>query len=108
MVVFLLEAKEDAVTARSGKTYFCLFIFTLVLFAGGILSGLLVAYADDQSTTIEVDNGDHVIRFFIEGKEMAVLDSAGMHVYGDLSYNGVLTDGTPLHLRQGGENDSNE
>lgn len=93
--------------ARPRKTYLNLIIFTLFLFTGGISFGQCVQ-ADDGVTAIEVDSTNNVIRFYVEGEEVAILDSEGIHVYGDVSYNGVLMDGTPLHIEQGGENDSGE
>ncbi|GAB3326651.1 hypothetical protein GCM10027428_35370 [Haliea atlantica] len=94
--------------ARSRKTYLYLIIFILVSFAGGVLTGLLSAKAGDGITAVEVDSANNVVRFYAGGKEVAILGSQGMHVFGDLSYNGVLMDGTPVHIAQGGANDTDE
>lgn len=45
-----------------------------------------------QPTRIEADNDAHVIRFFIDGKEEAFLDSTGLHVKGEIGYGGNITD----------------
>ncbi len=45
-----------------------------------------------KDTRIEVDEQAHVIRFFIDGKEMAVLDALGLHVIGDIDYTGAMND----------------
>lgn len=78
-------------------------IFILGVLFSGILFGLAInhrpartalineAYAASESgTVILADHG--VIRFMVDGEEQARIDSAGIHVNGNVRYSGSLTD----------------
>ena len=52
------------------------------------------------ATQIITDGEQGVIRFLIGGKETMRLDETGLHVFGDLSYNGTVMDGTPPHMQE--------
>jgi len=45
-----------------------------------------------MATRIEVDDQAGVIRFYVKGQEQALLDTAGLHVHGDINFTGVMTD----------------
>lgn len=47
---------------------------------------------EPASTRIEVDDQAGVIRFFIDGREKARFDAAGLHVRENIDYGGMLTD----------------
>lgn len=53
--------------------------------------------ADAQSsaapTRVEADSHANAIRFFVNGKEQAVLDSDGLHINGSIDFTGTITDG---------------
>ena len=47
---------------------------------------------ESATTRIEIDEKSDVIRFFIKGEPAALLDEQGLHVVGDIVYDGVLSD----------------
>ena len=48
--------------------------------------------AADEATRIEFDQKSGAIRFIVSGQEQAVLDVAGLHVNGDITYIGTIKD----------------
>lgn len=60
-----------------------------------------------MATRVEIDPAAHVIRFVIGGREAMLLDATGLHVRGDVSYGGAVSDYGPAgfdsHINQTGE-----
>ena len=48
--------------------------------------------AKQPATRIETDQKTGVIRFIVNGKEVARIDANGLHVRGNVDYTGTLTD----------------
>lgn len=69
---------------------------TMLALLTGVLLGLAAsqllpaAHAKDPETTINTEGG--VIVFVVEGQKKAWIDASGLHVNGDISYAGTLTD----------------
>jgi hypothetical protein len=47
---------------------------------------------DATPTRIVIDPRSNTIRFIISGKEVGLFDKSGLHVDGDVTYTGVITD----------------
>ena len=45
-----------------------------------------------QSTRVETDQKTGVIRFIVNGREEALIDSTGLHVRHNVEYGGTITD----------------
>ncbi len=69
-----------------------------------------VAQIGDVDTHLAVDTEHNIIRIMIEGKEVGRFDKDGLHVRGDISYGGSLTDygakGFDAHTAHGGGGDA--
>jgi hypothetical protein len=69
---------------------------TTLTLAIGVSIGLVLAQllptarAESPEATIKTDGG--VIVFLVEGQEKARIDTAGLHVNGDVGYSGVIAD----------------
>lgn len=50
------------------------------------------AQSRPDRVVIEADQDSGVVRFVIDGREVARLDAAGLHVRGDINFGGALTD----------------
>ena len=46
----------------------------------------------NENTAVVVDEEAGVIRFFIKGKEMALIDETGLHVREEINFGATLTD----------------
>lgn len=75
-----------------------------------MLTGGAIAFAAKpaapERVVIVSDHEAGAVRFMIDGKEQARLDATGLHVRGDISYDGTLTDygaaGFEAHTARGG------
>jgi hypothetical protein len=63
--------------------------------------------AADEATRIEIDQKAQVIRFMIDGHERAILDDAGLHVQGDITYVGMIKDIGAEGYSAAGRDDAN-
>lgn len=76
---------------------FVLFACLIASFVAGRATAIPHAQADAQlaamPTRVDEDSQANVIRFFIGGKEQAILDSEGLHINGSVDYTGAITDG---------------
>ena len=60
----------------------------------------LQADVPQPAAQIITDEKAGIISILIKGKEVVRIDEAGLHVFGDMSYNGTITDGTPPHIEE--------
>jgi hypothetical protein len=87
------------------------FLAALFVFMAGPIAPALAqdsrpspqAQAGPTPTRIEVDTASNVIRFFVGGREQAVLDAGGLHVNGNVDYSGTITDGNRYSQPSGGQ-----
>lgn len=70
----------------------------------------LVVEVGDTDTRLIVDTEQNIVRVMIEGEEVGRFDKDGLHVRGDISYGGSLTDygakGFDAHTAHGGGGDA--
>lgn len=90
---------------RLNQKYALFAVLKVLVLLGAFYTGTVYAETKSPAPSVLVDPENNAIRFIIDGKEMAVIDGQGMHIYGNFSYNGTMTDGTPLHLMKDREAD---
>lgn len=77
------------------------FLYGVVLSALLLLTApILQADVPQPAAQIITDEKAGIISILIKGKEVVRIDEAGLHVFGDMSYNGTITDGTPPHIEE--------
>ena len=45
-----------------------------------------------KTTQVITDEKNHVVRILIDGKQVVLIDAAGMHVNGSIDYTGTMRD----------------
>ncbi len=77
-----------------------------LVFAGGsasaqdsVSTGLGQSAAEALATRVEANDQTGTIRIIIDGDERAVFDANGLHVNGDITYTGTLTDISDIRLK---------
>lgn len=51
-------------------------------------------------TEVVVDKKTNTVGIVVSGKTVGRFDENGLHVFGNISYEGTLADGTPPHLKK--------
>lgn len=72
------------------RNYFALLVVLLLGLA--TVSVALAAKPSNPRVEILTDQAAGLFRFVIDGKAVAILDSKGFHVRGDIDYSGSLSD----------------
>lgn len=76
--------------------YAALLVVLICVLAFGMLIGLasaqILPVATAATSPTEIITRDGVIVFLVNGQEQARINSAGLHVNGDIGYSGSLTD----------------
>jgi len=54
----------------------------------------------DDNTKLIVDTDKDVVRIIIEDQEQAIIDTDGLHVRGDITYGGSITDHGPVGFEE--------
>lgn len=57
----------------------------------------------DQRVVFVTDQKAGIVRFVIDGKEIARIDATGLYVHGDVACSGTITDGLPLRVSAEGQ-----
>ena len=65
------------------------------------ITGNITAKANNTSPAIEIDPQNRLIRFIVDGQDIAIIDAEGMHVFGDITYSGTITDIGSSRLEEG-------
>jgi len=66
-------------------------VFALSILADAT-ARIVAAHAQINATAVVTDSVRGVIRFMIEGKEVARIDENGLHVANNIEYGGSITD----------------
>jgi hypothetical protein len=74
-------------TALLGFASLCLAVSSVMAFAT-----VKATRAADPKAAVVVDEETGVIRFMVAGVEAVRIDAAGLHVNGDITYAGTMTD----------------
>ncbi len=76
-------------------------ILTVILTAHPVCAQERVASpapVPQTNTRIVTDDEHGTVSIFVQGREVVRVDAGGMHVFGDISYTGAVTDGTPPRI----------
>jgi len=72
------------------------FLFAALLLALSIIvdstARIIAAHADNSVTAVVTDHDHNVIRFMVNGSEVARITANGFQVRNDIEYGGAITD----------------
>lgn len=85
-----------------------MFLLLLTLFSVQSADAEELAPTPQALTRIYIDQDAKTFTFVIDGEPAAVLNKSGLHVPGDINYDGVLTDKGGDTLRDASKSDTKE